>query len=378
MRGLNRLAARQVATLGEGYHADGGGLYLQVRGSARSWIYRYQLNKRRREMGLGPATAVSLLEARQAAQEARRTLAKGLDPITHRRAARAHIDRLWGEAVDDLIAALSSEWKTDAQAHQWTQSLRDYGPDRGLPVRLVDTAVVMKCLGPLWTEKTETATRVRGRIERVWDAERVRGTVAGENPARWKGHLAALLPKPSKVHKVKHHEAMPYEDVPAFMARLMERDCITRLALRFTILTAARTAEVRGAPWSEFEGDLWTIPDWRIKGGKMQRVPLPRQALAILEGLPRDRPPFRLSSNTMLNLVQKPPPKGFGLPYTVHGFRSSFRDWGAETTAFPRELLEKALAHTLEDKTEAAYQRGDLLEKRRQLMQVWADFVCPE
>lgn len=374
---MGRLTARQVATLGEGVHGDGDGLYLQVTASgARSWILRYQRHGKRREMGLGSATLYGLADARQRAVQYRRLLAEGLDPIAHRRAVQAASGRTWGQAVDDFIATHAPGWKSEAQADQWRQSLNAYGPDRALPVGALDTAEVVRLLRKVWTGKTETATRVRGRIERVWDAEKVAGVVTGDNPARWRGHLDKLLPKPSKVAKVTHFRAMPYGDVPAFMARLAERDAITRLALRFTILTAARTGEVTGAAWGEFDGDVWTIPAERMKAGKEHKVPLTPAALALLDGLPRRKPPFALSENAMLYLLQKPPPKGYGLPYTVHGFRSSFRDWAAETTTFPREVAEMALAHAIPDKTEAAYRRGALLAKRRELMQAWAGFLA--
>lgn len=375
---MGKLTARQVQTLGPGYHADGDGLYLQVTPSgARSWILRYQLAGRRREMGLGPVALFGLAEARQRAAQQRRLLADGVDPIAARRAARAATGRTWGQAVDDFIAAHEPGWKGPAQAAQWRQSLADYGPDRDLPVEAIDTALVVGLLRKLWTTRTETATRLRGRIERIWDAERVAGTVSGENPARWRGHLDKLLPRPSKVARVVHHRAMPYVDVPAFMARLAERDAASRRALRFTILTAARTGEVTGAGWDEFdlEAGLWVIPAERMKAGREHVVPLPSAAVAILRGLPRDRPPFRLSENAMLYLVQKPPPKGYGLPYTVHGFRSSFRDWAAETTAHPAEVVEMALAHTIPNRVEAAYRRGNLLAKRRQLMDEWAAYL---
>lgn len=368
-------------TLGPGYHADGDGLYLQVTPSgARSWILRYQIGGRRREMGLGPVSLFGLAEARQRAAQQRRLLADGIDPIEARRAARASTARTWGEAVDDFIAAHAAGWRDARQAEQWAQSLADYGPPRDLPVTAIDTALVVGLLRRIWTTKTETATRVRGRIERIWDAERVAGTVSGENPARWRGHLDKLLPRPSKVARVAHHRAMPYADVPAFMARLAERDAASRRALRFTILTAARTGEVTGAGWDEFdlEAGLWVIPAERMKAGREHVVPLSSAAVAILRGLPRDRPPFRLSENAMLYLVQKPPPKGYGLPYTVHGFRSSFRDWAAETTAHPAEVVEMALAHTIPNKVEAAYRRGNLLTKRRELMDEWADYVTAD
>lgn len=380
MRGEKRLTARQVVTLGEGYHADGGGLYLQVTAAgARSWIFRYQLNKRRREMGLGSTSAVSLLQARERTAEARTQVAHGIDPIEARKTARAP-GMTFGEAADAFIESHSEGWKNDEQAAQWTQSLRDHGPDRELPVATIDTADVVKVLERIWKTKTETASRVRARIERVLDWARVHGYRMGDNPARWRGHLDKLLPKPSKVTKAKHHAAMPYADLPAFWQRLVARENRTRTALQFLILTAARTEEVVGAKWSEFdlEGKLWTIPGERMKAGVEHVVPLSPAALAILEGLPTGVQPFKLSENTMLYLVQKAPPKGYGLPYTVHGFRSSFRDWAAETTDYPNEVAEKALAHVIKDKAEAAYRRGHLLDKRRQLMADWAAYVTSQ
>lgn len=373
-----KLTARQVVTLGEGYHADGAGLYLQVTGAGRSWILRYQLDGRRREMGLGAVALFSLAQARQRALEARRQLADGIDPIAHRRAQRSVQGRLWGDAVTDFIAAHASGWKSDKQAAQWRQSLDDYGPDKALPVTALDTAAVLKVLRGIWAAKTETATRVRGRIERIWDAEKVAGNVSGENPARWKGHLSALLPRPAKVATPKHHRAMPYADVPALVARLCERDARTRRALRFTILTAARTGEVTGAAWGEFDLDaaLWTIPADRMKSGKLHVVPLSAAAVAILEPLPRNKLPFRLTENAMLYLLQKPPPKGYGLPFTVHGFRSAFSDWAHETTDFPNHVIEMALAHAIQNKAEAAYRRGALLDKRRALMEAWAAWLA--
>jgi integrase len=377
-RPINRLSARQVQTAKAGYHADGGGLYLLVSDAGtRSWVFRYQRQRKAREMGLGSASVVTLQEARQAALQQRRVLAAGRDPLAERKAARAAVERTWGQAVDAFIEARSPEWKNDSQAEQWTQSLRDYGPERDLPMSGITTAVVLDCLRPVWTTKTETAKRVQGRMARIWDAERVAGVVAGENPARWKGHLDHLLPKPSKVKKPTHHAAMPYPDLPAFMAKLAERESRTRTALRLCILTAARTEEVVGASWGEFDLDkaLWTIPAGRMKAGREHQVPLPDAAVAILRGLPHKTWPLALSENAMLYLVQRQSPKGYGLPYTVHGFRSSFSDWAHETTNFPHEVIEMALAHTIKNKAEAAYRRGHLIDKRRDLMAAWQTFL---
>lgn len=379
-RPLNRLSARAAQSLTDaGYHPDGGGLYLLIGPTgARSWVLRYQLRGRRREMGLGSATVITLQEARAAALAQRRLLAGGEDPITAREAAKA-TGKTFGECADALIDSLRPGWKNDAQADQWEQSLRDYGPARDLAVGDVDTIAVMACLRPIWADKTETASRVRSRIERVLDWAKVHQLRAGDNPARWKGHLDNLLPRPSKVSKPDHHAAMPYAEVPAFMARLAERDARARRGLRFAILTAARTNEVTGALWSEFDLDaaLWSIPAGRMKGGRPHTVPLSAPALAILKALPGDVPPFAMSENSMLYLVQKPRPKGLGLPFTVHGFRSSFRDWAAEETDHPHEVVEMALAHAIRNKAEAAYRRGSLLEKRRHLMDAWADYLTP-
>lgn len=377
---MGKLTARQVATLGPGMHNDGDGLYLQVTDTgARSWILRYQRAGKRREMGLGSVRDFGLADARQRATRERRLLADGIDPITHRASQRAVQERTWGEAADAFIESQRPGWRNPAQAAQWMQSLADYGPERALPLSAITTALVVDLLRRIWTTKTDTATRVRGRIERVWDAERVAGNVAGENPARWRGHLDKLLPKPSKVAKPQHFRAMPYVEVPVFMARLAERHGKARDALRFTILTAARTGEVTGAQWAEFDLDsgLWTIPAARMKSGREHVVPLVPEAVAIVQAQPRGKPPFALSENAMLYLLQKPPPKGYGLPFTVHGFRSSFRDWCGEETHTPRDVAEMALAHTIPDKTEAAYRRGAMLAKRRTLMEAWAAYLSP-
>lgn len=379
MRGEKRLTARQVQTLGPGYHADGGGLYLQVTASlARSWIYRFQISGRRREMGLGSVAVLSLQDARQEAQSARRLVAQGTDPIEHRARARIASGVTWGDTYDALIESLKPSWKTDAQENQWRQTLTDYGPARETLVKDVDTAAALACLRPLWNGKTETATRLRGRCERVWDYAKVSGTVVGENPFRWKGHLDKLLPKAAKVAKRRHFAAMPYSDLLTFLPALAAEDGIGSKALRFTILTAARTSEVTQAQWSEFDlqAKVWSRPAKHMKGGKAHAIPLTAEAVAILEALPRTAPPFALSENTMLFLLQRAPPRGLGQPYTVHGFRSSFSDWAYETTAFPRHVIEMALAHTIKEKAEAAYRRGDLLAKRRELMEAWASFLA--
>jgi len=377
IRALHRLSARFVSTVTDpGYHADGGGLYLQVTGTgAKSWIFRYKRERRSREMGLGSLSIISLQDARGKAADARRLLVEGKDPIAERDSARRGVVAMtWGEARRTYVAQMKAGWKNGAHAGQWEQSLADYGPDDALPVRAIDTPIVLRCLQPIWETKTETATRVRGRIERILDWARVHGLRDGENPARWRGHLSELLPPPSKVRKVRHHPAMPYAELPAFMAELATREGVSRLALRFSILTASRPNEVCGARWAEFdlEAAIWTVPAERMKAGKEHRVPLSAAALALVRSLPRAVPPFPISDAAMLQLLQRHMKRA---PYTVHGFRSSFRDWAAEETRHERDVVEMALAHVIENDTEAAYRRGELLKKRRALMEDWSAFA---
>jgi len=371
----NRLSARGVLNAGPGYHCDGGGLYLLVSPSgSASWVLRYRMAGKAREMGLGSAKVFTLAEARVRALVQRKLIADGIDPIEARK-VRPVDGRTWGAAVDQYIAAHKSGWKNEAQAEQWAQSLADHGPSRDLPVASLTTAVIVDSLAKIWGTLTETGTRVRGRIERIWAAERTAGHVSGDNPARWRGHLETLLAAPRKVTKPTHFAAMPYGDLPAFWRDLVAVSTPSRVAIQFTILTAVRTSEVRGMPWAELDGDVWNIPAERMKSGRPHNVPLSAAALAVLNSRPRTAPPFAMSENAMLTTLQREPPRGLGKPYTVHGFRSSFRDWAAECTAFPSEVVEMALAHTIRDKTEAAYRRGDLLAKRRELMESWAAFV---
>jgi integrase len=374
-----------------GMHADGGGLYLQVTASgAKSWIFRFMLNGRAREMGLGPLHTISLAEARERARECRKLRLDGVDPVEARKAKRAG-ERLaaamamtFAECAERYIAAHRAGWRNPKHAAQWPSTLQTYAhPVFGsLPVQAIDTALVTKAIEPIWQVKPETASRVRGRIEAVLDWAKVRGYRDGENPARWRGHLDKLLPARAKVRKVEHHPALPYTEMGDFIASLRQQEGVAARALEFLILTAARTGEVISARWSEFDlaEKVWTVPADRMKAGKEHRVPLSPAAVAIIEQMqaarvdahqfvfPGGRLGKPLSNMAMLKLLQR---MGRG-DLTAHGFRSSFRDWAAERTSYPREVAEMALAHTVGDKVEAAYRRGDLFAKRRRLMEEWA------
>ncbi|HMJ40790.1 MAG TPA: integrase arm-type DNA-binding domain-containing protein [Pseudolabrys sp.] len=389
-RTIDRLSALKVARTTEpGMYADGGGLYLQVTSSAaRSWLFRYTLSGRSREMGLGPLSAVTLLNARQKAAEARRLRADGIDPIVQQTAARASAATdaaramTFDQCSDAYIASHQGGWRSPKHAAQWKSTLSTYASPvfGGLPVHAVDVTLVMKALEPIWTVIPETAGRVRGRIESVLDWAKSRGLRTGENPARWKGHLDNLLPARSKVAKVVHHPALPYDELPAFMAVLRAQGSISARALEFTILTAGRTNEIIGALRSEVNDDeaVWTVPANKMKGDREHRVPLSDRGLAIVRALPIDGPYLfagaradgRLSNMAMLKLLERMKRDDL----TVHGFRSTFRDWASEQTNFAGEVAEAALAHVVGDKTEAAYRRGDLFEKRRRLMAAWAEY----
>lgn len=391
---INKLsAAGVVKESAPGLYSDGGGLYLQVaKGGSKSWIFRFMIAGKPRYMGLGSINTFSLREARERAKEARKLVADGIDPIDARRervaAARADDAKLvsFSEAAERYIKAHAAGWKNLKHADQWRSTLATYAdPVIGsLSVAKVDTAHIMQIIEPIWTEKTETASRVRGRIESVLDWATARRYRSGENPARWRGHLDKLLPARSKVAKVRHHPAMLYTDLPEFMQRLRALDSISAKALEFTILTAVRTSEAIGATEAEFDlnAKVWTIPAERMKANRPHRVPLSDRVIEILKTTPREAdsqyvfPGAKrgkpLSNMAMLELLQ-------GMEgtegLTVHGFRSTFRDWAAERSSFPREIAEAALAHVVKDKTEAAYQRRDLLEKRRRLMVAWAAFA---
>jgi integrase len=387
-----RLSSLKVAHAREpGMLADGDGLYLQVsRGNARSWIFRYFRHGKPHEIGLGSLKAVGLAAARTKASECRALLADGIDLIAARHAERAQqaLEAARGMTFDNCadayIKAHSSAWKSQKHVAQWTATIRSYvSPVFGsLPVQAVDVALVMKVLEPIWTTKPETAARVRGRIESVLNWAKARGYRTGENPAVWKGHLDNLLPARSKIAKVKHHAALPYERTAQFIEALRRQDGVAPLALEFAILTAARTGEIIGARWGEVDlaGKVWTVPASRMKAGCEHRVPLSAEALAVLnkvsEGEPEDfvfagRKRRQLSNMALLMVLRR---MGQG-ELTAHGFRSTFRDWAAERTNFPAEIAEAALAHTVGNKVELAYRRGDFFEKRRRLMDAWGEFA---
>jgi integrase len=344
-----------------------------------------------RKMGLGALHTISLAEARELARDARRTLFDGSDPIEIRRskrqlareqAARAITFRQCGERY---TATHEIGWKNEKHRQQWRSTLASYAyPIIGdLSVAVVDTTLVIKVLEPIWTEKPETAGRLRGRIERVLDWATARGFRSGDNPARWRGHLDKLLPSLKKTRAIKHHPAIPYADLPTFMAELRAREGISARALEWTILTAVRTGETIGAQWSEIDlsAKVWTIPGQRMKAAKEHRVPLCARALDILSKLPREgefvfpgaRKDAPLSNMAMLELMRSMRPG-----YVPHGCRSTFRDWAADTTSYPNHVVEMALAHAIRDKVEAAYRRGDLFEKRRRLMSDWARYCASE
>ena len=393
---VNRLSAVKVArTKKRGFYADGDGLYLQVTDSgSRSWVFRFKTAGRTRDMGLGSLNTVGLAEVRGMAAECRRQRLQGIDPIEARKSGRAQgqLDAARSITFDDcrdkFIASHRAAWANDKHLKQWESTLKTYvTPVFGvLPVQNVDVALVLKALEPIWTTKPETASRVRGRIERILDWAKARGFRQGENPARWRGHLDILLAPRRKVRRVRHHAALPYGELPGFLLKIRQRDAVAARALEFAILTAARTGEALGARWDEInlENKIWTVPASRMKAGREHRVPMSTAALTIVKRLktirqndfvfPGERRNRPLSNMSMLMMLRRMGREDL----TVHGFRSTFRDWAAEQTNFPREIAEAALAHVIADRTEAAYRRGDLFEKRSNLMKAWAAYCQME
>lgn len=389
---IDKLSALAVSRATEpGYYGDGAGLYLQIsKTGTKSWIFRFALAGRRREMGLGALHTVSLGEAREKAKACRASLLEGIDPLDIRNATKieAALERArtvtFDHCAKEYIAAHRGSWKNKKHAAQWESTIATYASPLigALPVAAIDTSLVVKVLQPIWMEKTETATRLRSRIENILDWATVSHFRTGENPARWRGHLDNLLADPNKVARVDHHAALPWQEIGSFMVDLRQREGIAARAVEFGILAAARSGEIRGAQWSEIDMDtaVWTVPAARMKAGREHRVPLSTAAVAILESMPRlgdhvfpgQRGDAPLSDMSLTAVLRRMDRKDI----TMHGFRSTFRDWCAESVgnSFPREVCEHALAHSLPDKVEAAYRRGDLIEKRKVLMQVWADY----
>ncbi len=390
---INKLTALQVKQQKkQGWYPDGDGLYLQVSPSGtKSWVYRYEKDRKERRCGLGAYPTISLDDARNSASECRKLRTKGIDPLEHKRQEELKKKRDQAKTItfkECAIAYIDSHkagWKNAKHQTQWTNTLTTYAyPVMGkLSVQDIDTGLVMKVLEPIWHTKTETATRVRSRIENVLDWAKVRKYRTGENPALWRGHLDKLLPKRSKVQKVKHFAAMSYLELPDYYQKLRQEKNIAAKALTFLILTATRSNEAREAKWSEISLDtgIWVIPDERMKAGREHRVPLTPEALTLLEEMKDyrvtkedDRVFAGLKEKSISDAALLKQLKQDHSKLTVHGFRSTFRDWCAEMTNYPSGLAESVLAHTIKDATQAAYERGDKFEKRRKLMDAWSTY----
>jgi integrase len=394
---INKLTDLKVRKAGAGLHADGDGLYLQVRGAtAKSWLYRFMLHGKAREMGLGAFPATSLEAARAERDRCKRLRQAGYDPIEARKQERldAKVANaqavLFSTAALEYMAAKAPQWGNEKHRKQWIQTLRTYAePILGsMPVQLIATADIKKVLDPIWTTKSETASRLRGRIELILDYCQSIGYRKGDNPARWRGNLRDLMPAIDDVRETEHHPSLSYQEIPLFMEKLRAEDNTAARSLEWVILTATRANEALKALPDEvnYADRVWTIPKARMKGRKgkkrVHRVPLTRRAVDVLDLLPRvAENPFifqgqkagtHLSDGALRVLLGR---MGYG-HVTTHGFRSTFRTWAAEQTRFPREVLEKALAHVVGDETEQAYDRGDLFEKRRQLMDAWAGYCA--
>ncbi len=394
-KNIQRLTAMAVTRASKpGLYPDGAGLYLRVaRNGSKSWAFRFTLNGRPREMGLGGLTKASLADARKKATEVRRTLSDGYDPVTLRQeeeARRAVAAKLtaahsmtFDKCAEAYISAHEISWRNEKHRQQWRNTLATYvSPVLGsTPIQNVDIDLLMKVIEPIWSTKTETARRIRGRIEVILDWARVRGYRTGENPARWRGNLDHLLPARSKVRAVKHYAALPYSEISAFMQDLRKMEGNSAAALEFLILTVARTGEVIYArrPEINLKDEVWIVPAARMKSGREHRVPLSQPAIAVLKRTTESEDGYLFSGRSLgtplsnMSLLMTLGRMNRG-DITAHGFRSTFRDWAAECANFPREVVEIALAHVIENKTEAAYRRGDLFDKRRQLMDAWAEY----
>ncbi|RWO25803.1 MAG: DUF4102 domain-containing protein [Mesorhizobium sp.] len=383
-RALHKLSDVAVkAVKASGRHSDGGGLYLWVSPSgSKSWLFMWARDGKRREMGLGAYPTVSLAKARARAADCRSAVEEGRDPIAEK---AKEAEPTFGDCADKYIATIKSEWRNAKHEYQWNQTLTSFCQSiRPKRVSTITTEDVLDVLAPIWQAKAETASRLRGRIERVLEFAKVKGWRSGENPAAWRGNLRNLLPKRQRLQR-GHQPAMPYAEIPAFTARLRKAEAMAARALEFTILTVARSGETLGATWKEidFKGKLWNVPKERMKAGAPHTVPLSIEALAILEALHEQRQEGQefiftrdgenpLSNMAMMMLLRRMKQTEI----TVHGFRSGFRDWCGDATSFPREVAEAALAHKVGDETERAYRRSDALEKRRKLMQAWADYLA--
>lgn len=393
-RSINKLSAIKVSkTTAPGMHSDGAGLYLQVsKTSTKSWIFRYRRHGKLRDMGLGPIHAVSLAEARKSAAIYKTILLDDRDPIEARKqeqiAQRIEASKSisFKSCAASFIAAHEPKWTSEKHIKQWRSTLATYAePYIGnLPVSQIDTPLVMKCLEPIWYDKTPTASRLRYRIEKILDWAKIKEHRQGENPARWKGHLDHLLPAPSKVTAVVNHPALPYADIAGFMKILGQKDVFSARLLEFTILTGLRTFSVIGTRWDEvnFKDRVLTIPASRMKTGREHKVPLTDKMLAVISTMgkvkqneyvfPSRKTGGHLSTGAMDNLLER-----MGrTDITVHGFRSTFRDWTSEETSFTGDIAEMALAHAIKNNSEAAYRRGDLFKKRRKLMDAWEAYCC--
>ncbi|MEX0405912.1 integrase arm-type DNA-binding domain-containing protein [Aquibium sp. LZ166] len=385
-RAIHKLTDAAVrAAKGTGRHSDGGGLYLNIaRNNSKSWVFMWTPSGgSRREMGLGSYPAVSLAMARKRAETNRQTIANGRDPIEDR---RKEAEPTFAECVDQFLDKFEGQWRNAKHKAQWRMTLTDYcRPIEAKRVSEIETADVLRILNPIWQEKQETASRLRGRIERVLDFAKVKGWRSGENPALWRGNLKNVLPARQKLQR-GHHAAMPFDAVPAFVVRLQVSEAMAARALELLILTAARSGEVLGAKWDEldFEKRVWTVPAVRMKAKTEHRVPLSSRAIEILKPLyearvsdyvfpgHKENGPLSVMAMTMLMRRMKAD------RYTVHGFRSAFRDWVGEETQFPREVAEAALAHQIGNAVERAYRRGDALEKRHKLMEAWERYLLPK
>ena len=386
---IEKLTTKQIKNAAPGYHADGGGLYLQKReGGPGSWVFRYERNGKEKWIGLGSLDTITIGEARDQARQYRKMLLEGRDPVIERHAERAEAAKaaaetiLFRDAWATVVESRKDEWKGNDTANAWAASLTSINKALGgIPCDQITTAMVHDALAPIWKRTQDTADKTRGRMEAVlaWAAVKT-GRSADANPARWKHNLDQLLRDSAEV---QHHEALPYDELPDFMARLRDRQTVAARALEFCILTAARSGEAMGARWDEIDGNVWSLPPERMKEGKAHTVPLSPRALEIIKNMPHVSdfvfvsPDGRRSGKQIGRDAFKDTLKALDVNgATAHGFRATFTDWAADRTSYPREVREQCLAHAIESKTEKAYRRGEMLDKRRRLMNAWADYCA--